>query len=123
MSTQEIANRLIELISQGQYSAAQEELYSDDAVSIEPNGAIGMQSVQGLPAIREKAKQWGAAVEEVHGGKVDGPLVSDDWFSISMFSDITMKGMGRIQLNEIAVYNVKDGKIVSEQFFYTQNMG
>jgi hypothetical protein len=29
-----------------------------------------------------------------------------------------MKGMGRIKLDEIAVYQVKDGKIVMEQFFF-----
>jgi predicted ester cyclase len=29
-----------------------------------------------------------------------------------------VQGFGRIQLNEIMLYEVKDGKIVSEQFFY-----
>jgi ketosteroid isomerase-like protein len=32
--------------------------------------------------------------------------------------DVTMKGQGRMKMDEIAVYGVKDGKIVSEQFFY-----
>jgi hypothetical protein len=35
-----------------------------------------------------------------------------------MGMDCTMKGMGRQKLEEIAVYEVKDGKIVKEQFFY-----
>ena len=30
----------------------------------------------------------------------------------------TYKGMGRQKMDEIAVYEVKDGKIVKEQFFY-----
>jgi hypothetical protein len=29
-----------------------------------------------------------------------------------------MKGMGRVKMDEIAVYEVKDGKIVKEQFFF-----
>jgi hypothetical protein len=32
--------------------------------------------------------------------------------------DVTMKGQGRMNMDEIAVYEVKDGKIVKEQFFY-----
>jgi limonene-1,2-epoxide hydrolase len=35
-----------------------------------------------------------------------------------MTLDATMTGMGRMQLDEICVYEVKDGKIVFEQFFY-----
>lgn len=35
-----------------------------------------------------------------------------------MGMDVTLKGMGRRQMDEIAVYEVKDGKIVKEQFFY-----
>jgi len=33
--------------------------------------------------------------------------------------DVTMKGMGRLNMDELIVYHVKDGKIVSEQYFYT----
>jgi hypothetical protein len=29
-----------------------------------------------------------------------------------------MKGQGRMMLDEIALYEVKDGKIVTEQFFF-----
>jgi limonene-1,2-epoxide hydrolase len=35
-----------------------------------------------------------------------------------MGMDVTMKGAGRINMEEIAVYEVKDGKIVKEQFFF-----
>jgi hypothetical protein len=32
--------------------------------------------------------------------------------------DVTMKGQGRMKIEEVAVYEVnKDGKIASEQFF------
>ena len=36
----------------------------------------------------------------------------------AMGMDVTMKGMGRQKMDELAVYEVKDGKIVKEQFFF-----
>ena len=35
-----------------------------------------------------------------------------------MGMDVTMKGRGCIQMSEVCVYGVRDGKIVHEQFFY-----
>jgi hypothetical protein len=35
-----------------------------------------------------------------------------------MGMDVTMKGQDRAKMDEIVVYEVKDGKIVKEQFFY-----
>ncbi|HEY6899064.1 MAG TPA: SnoaL-like domain-containing protein, partial [Puia sp.] len=36
MTTQEIANRLVELCQKGDFETAQKELFADDCVSIEP---------------------------------------------------------------------------------------
>jgi predicted ester cyclase len=44
--------------------------------------------------------------------------VAGDYFSIAWMMDITMKGQGRVKMEEVCVYKVKDGKIVWEQFFY-----
>jgi len=57
-------------------------------------------------------------VEEVHGGWVSEPIVAGNYISVAMGMDVTMKGQGRMNMDEIAVYEVKDGKIVKEQFFY-----
>jgi hypothetical protein len=35
-----------------------------------------------------------------------------------MGMEVTMKGVGRIKMDEICVYKVEGGKIVKEQFFY-----
>jgi len=89
-------------------------------VSIEPEGlppgALG--SVKGLAAIYEKGRQFGAMLEAVHGGSVSEPVIAENWFSIALAMDVTMKGRGRMNMSEIAVYRVRDGKIVLEQFFY-----
>ena len=57
-------------------------------------------------------------VEEMHGGWVSEPLVAGKYIVVAMGMDCTYKGMGRQKMDEIALYEVKDGKIVKEQFFY-----
>jgi hypothetical protein len=118
MTTKEIAARFDELAQTGQWDQIQDELYSADAVSIEPPGSQGMVSVEGLAAIKEKGIQFQSMVEEMHGGYSTPPVVGGRFFSVAMGMDVTMKGMGRINMDEVAVYEVKDGKIVKEQFFH-----
>lgn len=118
MTTQEVANRFNELAQTGQWEQIHSELFADNAVSIEPPASQGMQSVEGLPAIKEKGKRFSEMVEEMHGGYSTPPVVGGRFFSVAMGMDCTMKGMGRQKMDEIAVYEVKDGKIVKEQFFY-----
>ncbi|MDR3713676.1 MAG: nuclear transport factor 2 family protein [Puia sp.] len=118
MTTQDIANRLSELFRESKWSEAQEELFSEDALSIEPAHAQGFQSVKGLDKIREKTEQFNAMVEKIHGGFVTGPTVAGNHIAFGIGLDATFKGMGRQKMDEIAVYEVKDGKVVKEQFFY-----
>lgn len=118
MTTQEVANKFNELAQSGQMDKIQDELYSDDAESIEPPHAQGLQSVKGLAAIKEKGKKFNEMVEEMHGGYTTAPVVGGKFFSVGMGMDATMKGMGRINMEEVAVYEVQDGKIVKEQFFF-----
>lgn len=120
MNTEAVAKRLVELCRQGKYEQAQDELYADDAVSVEMEGlppdALG--NVKGMDAIREKGRRFNESIETVHGGSVGDPIVAGNWFSLVMSMDATFKGRGRIEMNEICVYQVRDGKIVHEQFFY-----
>ena len=118
MTTQDVANRFNELAQTGQWDKVQEELYADDAASVEPPNVPGMESVKGKDAIRQKGQQFNEAVEEMHGGYSSEPQVAGNFFSVAMGMDCTMKGAGRTKMDEIAVYEVRDGKIVKEQFFY-----
>lgn len=54
----------------------------------------------------------------MHGGWCSPPVVGGNYFSVAMGMDVTMKGAGRMNMDEICVYEVKNGKIVKEQFFY-----
>jgi len=118
MTTQEVANRLVELCSQGNWQQAHDELYSQDATSIEPDGTP-WGNVKGMEAIAQKGKEWSKSIEEFHGLEISDPLVAENFFTVRMETDSTMKGMGRMKFEELALYEVQDGKIVKEQFFYT----
>ena len=117
-TTQEIADRLVQLCREGKYEEAQTELFSDDAESIEPPESPGLQSVKGLDAIKKKGENFQSMVEAIHGGNTSDPMVAGRFITVSSALDATFKGMGRQKMEEIAVYETRDGKIVKEQFFY-----
>ena len=117
MTTQQVADRLISLCRTGQIQQAQTELYGEKMVSIEPAGAPVERAV-GLQAVVEKGKQFASMIEERHGGSFTNPIITGNHFSVGMTLDATMKGRGRVLLEEICVYKVENGKIVFEQFIY-----
>lgn len=117
MTTQEVANRFYELAQEGRFEDIRTELFSDDAVSIEPAHA-NLPSVEGLTAIHQKGLAWNDMVEEMHGGYTNEPIVAGNHFACTMGMDVTMKGQERMSMDEVAVYEVRDGKILKEQFFF-----
>lgn len=119
MTTQEVANRLVALCREGQHEQVVKELYSPDIVSIEPEG-MPNQIVKGLAGIAEKGVHFQNMVEKINTSSVSEPLVAENFFSCAMYMNVRLKGMEfDIDMDEVCVYNVKDGKIVKEQFFYT----
>lgn len=120
MTTKEVASKLVEWCSQGAFDKCVEHLYSDSIVSIEPVGGPGMPArMEGIEAIKGK-NQWWVENHEIHGVKVDGPFVGDgDEFAVRFHLDVTPKMTGeRMQMVEMALYTVKDGKIAKEEFYY-----
>src|SRR5215216_366371 len=118
MTTQEVANRFHELSQSGNWQQIQEELFSDDVESVEPPHSQGMQTAKGKDGLKQKAEAFNSMVEEMHGGYSSEPLVAGNHFAVAMGMDVTMKGQPRGKMDEICVYEVRDGKIVKEQFFY-----
>jgi hypothetical protein len=120
MAIEQIARRLVALCRDGKFSQAHDELYADNAASVEPEGlppgALG--NVEGLAAIRDKGRQFRQRTETVHSMAVSEPVIAGNWFSVSMTMDITMKQFGRTEMSEICVYHVKDGRIDREEFFH-----
>jgi hypothetical protein len=117
-TTQEVADRLVTLCRKGEFENAIKELYGPDVVSIEQEGGTGPARVQGFDAVLKKAEQFNNDLEAVHSSIISDPVVAGDHFAVSMDMDMTIKGRGRNRMAELAVYQVKDGKIVKDQFFY-----
>ncbi len=117
MTTQEIAERLVGLCRQGNFETAQKELYAADAINIEPYATDTFaKETKGLNAILEKGSRFGAMIEQVHSVSVSDPLIAGSSFACAMKLDLTLKGHGRMTLDELCIYEVKDGKIISERF-------
>jgi hypothetical protein len=118
MSTNEIATRLVEFCRQGKWEAAQKELFADDAVSIEPHATPAFEKeTKGLNAIIEKGREFDRMVQQLHRVDVSEPIVTGNAIAFKLVMEITMKERSREIWEEICVYIVKDGKIISEQFF------
>jgi hypothetical protein len=117
MKTEEIAKRLVALCREQKWEVAQKELYAADVVSIEPAATPGFEKeTKGLPNIIEKGHKFSAMVETMHSLKVSDAVVANNSFACTMAMDVTMKGQGRMNMTELCVYEVKDGKVISEQF-------
>jgi len=118
MKTKEIAGKLVAYCREGKYEAAQRELYAGNAVSVEPFATPAFaQETKGLAAIIEKGHKFTAMIEQLHSHSVSDPLVAKESFACTMSMDVTLKGQGRMQMSELCVYEVKDGKIVAERFY------
>ena len=118
MTIQEIANRLAELCRRGDFDTAQSELFAEDAVSIEPHDTPAFQKeTKGLKAMKEKTEKWNAMVEKVSDLTFSEPLIAGNAFACTMHMHVTMKEHGDMDMDELCVYTVKVGKIISEQFF------
>jgi hypothetical protein len=119
MTTQEVADKLVKLCSEGKFLDAVKTLYSPEIVSMEASAPPGMaREAKGLAAVIAKGEWWGAN-HEVHAAIVEGPLVAGSHFTVIFKMDFTFKPQGkRSTMEEVAVYKVADGKIVHEEFFY-----
>ena len=63
--------------------------------------------------------QWWRENHEVHSASVTGPWPHGDRFIVGFQYDITNKpSKTRMQMNETALFTIKNGKIVREEFFY-----
>jgi ketosteroid isomerase-like protein len=118
-STATVAQELVALCRQGRNLDAVNQLYSPRIVSIESSGTPEMPAeMSGIEAIREKHEWWDAN-NEVHSAEVNGPFVGEDQFAVQFTWDATFKPTGqRSTMSEMALYTVRDGKIVREEFYY-----
>ena len=118
MTTREVATRFNELAKQEKWFEIQDELFSDDVKSIDPPNSPYFGYAEGKAAVRKKGEDFVKKIEAAHKRQTTEPIISGNHFAVGREVDITVQGYGRIQINEIMLYEVKDGEIISEQFFY-----
>jgi|SRR6266487_2683788 len=118
MTTQQVAARFNELAQQEKWFEIQDELFADNVRSIDPPNSPYFGYAEGKAPVRKKGEDWVKRVEGVHGLSTTEPVVGGNHFAVGRDFDITVKGFGRIKVEEIMLYEVKDGQIVLEQFFY-----
>lgn len=118
MTTREVATRFNELAQQEKWFEIQDELFAEDVRSADPPNSAYMGYAEGKDAVRKKGEHFVSKIEAFHGASTTEPVVAGNHFAVGREMDATVRGFGRIQLNEVMLYEVKDGKIILEQFFY-----
>ena len=118
-----IGKKLAEYFKQGQFVEAIQELFSDDAQSIEPENCPDQKNriISGKEAMIGK-NNWWAENHEIHGMGFKGPFPHDERIAFLLSIDVTAKtgpmAGQRMEMEEICIYTIADGKIVKEEFFY-----
>ena len=121
MTTQEVATRYYELACQNNWSEIHENFHDENIVSREPEQGVpaGIDAVtREKAAVKAKGEAHRAMIEAIHSRHTSEPVVGGNFFSVALQRDVTYKGKPRAISEEIAVIEVKNGKIVSETFFY-----
>jgi hypothetical protein len=118
LTTQMVANRFNELAQQEKWFEIQDELFSDDVKSIDPPDSPYFGYAEGKATVRKKGEDFVKRITAAHRRFTTAPIVAGNHFAVGREVDITVAGLGRIQINELMVYEVQNGQIVSERFIY-----
>src|ERR1700722_12633182 len=118
-----VGKKLVEMCKEGKMAEAIDALYHPDLLSIEAGAPPGGSArSEGIAAVKGKGEWW-VANHEVHKAEVDGPFPNGDRFIVRFKFEVTAKAGPmagkRFVMDEAALYTVKDGKVVHEEFFYS----
>jgi hypothetical protein len=108
MNTTQIANRLIELCRKGEFVQAEQELYAADIEHIEIDGT----SFKGFDDVLQKEVQFLEQLIAPPVVEVSEPLVVGNYFTIRMKMQCEHTKRGKIDMEELLLYKVANGKIV-----------
>lgn len=119
MTTREVAARFNELAQQEKWFDIQSELFADDVRSVDPENSPYFPYAEGKEEVRKKGEGFVGRVTGMYKLSTSEPLVAGNHFAVQREKDLEVTGFGRVHINQLMVYEVKDGLIVLEQFFYT----
>jgi len=118
MTTQEIANRYNELAQAEKWMEIQDEFFAENVKSIDPIESPYFGYAEGRDEVRKKGEVFTKKITAVHRLYTSEPVVTGNHFAVAREVDVTADDYGRIQINQIMLYEVNEGKIILEQFFY-----
>lgn len=111
---QELDTKLNDAILSGKALEAFDELYADDVVMQENAEAPYV----GKDFNRKREIEFFSSIEQFHDGRVLASATNGDVSFSEWEMDVTIKGAGRIKMNQAAVRRWKDGKVVHERFYH-----
>ncbi|WP_430906313.1 SnoaL-like domain-containing protein [Maribacter sp. 2-571] len=117
MTNQEVGNRLVSLLRDGKFNDVYDELFHPDAEHIEPQSEH-FAHVKGVAAIKAKDAAMQENIAGVQGMEVGDAIIAKDYIAIPYKMTVELKDGNQWPLDEVIVYKVQNGKILSEQFFY-----
>ena len=112
----ELDARLNEMVLAGKAMEAFEEFYAEDVVMQENSEP----PIEGKDANRKREMEFFDMVEEFHGAKLLSSAVNGDVTFSEWEWDMTLKGVGRVKLSQVAVRRWRDGKVARERFYYNK---
>lgn len=118
LTVQDVAARFNELAQQEKWFEIHDELFADNVRSIDPPHSPYMGNAEGKANVHKKGEDFVKRIQAFHSGYTSQPVIGGNHFAVARRAEITTEDFGRITMDEIMLYEVKDGKIVLEQFFY-----
>jgi ketosteroid isomerase-like protein len=118
LTTEEIAAKFDELAQQEKWFEIQEAFFSEDVKSIDPPHSPYMGFAEGKEAVRRKGEDFVKKIRALHSAHTTAPVVGGNHFAVGRNVDITTEDHGRIRIDQVMLYEVRGGKIISERFFY-----
>ena len=116
----DVARDFTAMLRLGQFEAAGEKFWASEVMSAEPVALS--QDVPALSSGREAARRKiraRFAEAEIDDLGIDGPFITGDQFALFLDMLITDPATGKTQpFAEIAIFTVRDGRIIEERFFY-----
>lgn len=116
LSPMEIGTNLVRMFNAGQWAEIEEMFWSPKVVSIEGFGVS--MGWHGEKAVRAKGEEW-VRTHNIHSASAEGPYVGATGFAVKFTMDVEDTTSGkRMNMVEVGVYSVLNGKIVQEEFMY-----
>ncbi|MGD8747659.1 MAG: nuclear transport factor 2 family protein [Balneolaceae bacterium] len=112
-------NDVYEHIAKGAAMDAFEQYYDENVVMILEDGT----EVKGKDTNRKRENDFFDSVEEFHGMDVKAITANEEEAStaVECTMDVTFKGGDRMELEQVAVQQWEDSRIVKERFYATQS--